>query len=360
MANNNSQFSRAWRFVVGFAGLGISFLILREFAAFVNTVIVAIILAVLFIPFLLWLEKKGVPSLIAFIFTMVIVVLIIFGLLFFLIYSFNQLNETIPLYAEEMEALIDKFQDSFVDMNPESVADDSLLELIDPTKLLEIVGQFLAGLIDILSDAVVVLLTLAFLLVGAKSFNAKTDLLINTGSPGFKRLYKFNQDIRRYIVITNNMGMLVGLVNTIFLALIGVDFAILWGVLSWLLSYIPFIGFFLAMIPPALLALLEFGWPAALLVVIVYVLINSAMDDVIKPRIMGEGLDLAPVFVFLSVIFWGLILGPLGGILAVPATLAVKQLLLEVDSQTLWIADMMSARNVDSDDKGKDKPAVEA
>ena len=343
MATDNSQFSRTWRFVVGAAAFGISLLILREFAAFVNTIVIAIILAVLCMPFLLWLEKKGVPTLIAFILTMAIVVLIIFGLLFFLIYSFNQLNETIPLYAEELDVLVENLQERFVEINPDSVAADSLLELIDPTKLLEIVGQFLAELVDILSDVVVVLLILAFLLVGSKTFNAKTDRLINTGNPGFERLYNYNQDIRRYIVITNNMGMLVGLVNTIILALIGVDFAILWGVLSWLLSYIPFIGFFLAMIPPALLALLEFGWPAALLVVAAYVLINSAMDDVIKPRIMGEGLDLAPVVVFISVIFWGLILGPLGGILAVPATLAIKQLLLEPDPQSHWIADMMSA-----------------
>jgi predicted PurR-regulated permease PerM len=187
---------------------------------------------------------------------------------------------------------------------------------------------------------------LAFLLVGAKTFNAKTNRLIDAGNPGFNRLYKLNQDIRRYIVITNNMGMLVGLVNSILLTLIGVDFAILWGVLSWLLSYIPFVGFFLAMIPPALLAFLEFGWPAALVVVIAYILINSAMDDVIKPRIMGEGLDLAPIIVFISVIFWGLILGPLGGILAVPATLAIRQLILEADPQTLWIADLISAKEV--------------
>ena len=335
MTNDSPQFSRTWRFLVGAASLGISLLILREFSAFVNTIVIAIILAVLFMPFLLWLEKKGVPSFIAFIITMVMVVLLIFGLLFFLVYSFNQLNETIPLYAAEMEAMIDSVQDFFSKTEAESVEAGSLLDLIDPAKLLEIVGQLLAGLIDILSDAVVVLLALAFLLVGSKTFNAKTDLLINTGNPGFNRLYKFNQDIRRYIVITNNMGMLVGLVNTIILALIGVDFAILWGVLSWLLSYIPFVGFFLAMIPPALLALLEFGWPAALLVIIAYVLINSAMDDVIKPRIMGEGLDLAPFVVFVSVIFWGLILGPLGGILAVPATLAIKQLLLEADPQSL-------------------------
>jgi predicted PurR-regulated permease PerM len=109
------------------------------------------------------------------------------------------------------------------------------------------------------------------------------------------------------------------------------------------------------MIPPALLALLEFGWPAALLVVIAYVLINSAMDDVIKPRIMGEGLDLAPIIVFISVIFWGLILGPLGGILAVPATLAFKQLILEADPQSVWIADMMSAKEVDLETSSSDK-----
>jgi predicted PurR-regulated permease PerM len=355
---NVSQFSRTWRFVVGAAALGITLLILREFAGFVNTLVIAIILAVLFMPFLLWLERKGLPFLIAFIITMAIVVLIIFGLLLFLVFSFSQLNETIPLYAEEMEQLIDNFKTNVIGSSAESAAVDSALELIDPARLLEIIGQFVGGLIDVFSDTVFVLLTLAFLLIGSKNFNAKTERLIKAGNTGFEKLYQFNQDIRRYIVITNNMGMLVGVVNTIVLALIGVDFAILWGILSWLLSYIPFIGFLLAMIPPALLALLEFGWPAALLVIVAYVLINSAMDDVIKPRIMGEGLNLAPVIVFISVIFWGLILGPLGGILAVPATVAIKQLLLVDDPQFSWIADMMSAGEVEVDSGAEGETAA--
>ena len=129
------------------------------------------------------------------------------------------------------------------------------------------------------------------------------------------------------------------------LYVIGVDFALLWGVLSYLLSYIPYIGFVLALIPPALLALLEFGWPTALFIIIAYILINSLIDDVIKPKLMGAGLDLAPVIVFVSVIFWGMILGPLGGLLALPMTLAIKELILEADPDNRWIAELIGDNN---------------
>ena len=339
---DSGRFSQLTRFLIGSASLGITLVVMNRYAGFIATILVAIILAILFIPLLGWLERKGVPRALAFIITLALVVVILVGLFLFLILSIQQLSTAVPVYASELDTLQEQTEAWLSSLPVGGEASSSLLDQVDLSWLIDFIGQFLAGLLDVLSDGVVVLLVLAFLLIGSSSFSTKAERLIAQNIPGLKRLYKYNQDIRRYILITNNVGLAAAAINTALLAFIGVDFALLWGVLSYLMSYIPMIGFFIALIPPTILALLEFGWPTALFIVVAYVLINSAIDDVIKPRLMGEGLDLAPVIVFVSVIFWGLILGPLGGILAVPVTLGIKELVLEPDPDNQWIAELIS------------------
>jgi predicted PurR-regulated permease PerM len=121
-------------------------------------------------------------------------------------------------------------------------------------------------------------------------------------------------------------------------------------VLTFLLSFIPTIGIFLAMIPPFLLALLEFGLVKALLVVAGFLLIDAVVENVAKPKFLGESLDMAPVVIILSLIFWAAVLGPVGALLAVPLTMAVKQLVLETDEESRWLAELMSAG---ADDDGE-------
>ena len=337
----DGHFSQLTRFLIGTASLGITLFAVNEYGAFINTIIVALILGIVFAPMMVWLQKK-MNNIVALIVTMVAVIAIMIGLFLFFLYSFAQLNTAVPIYAEELDVIIDEVIDLLASFGADVNNVESLAELIEPTEIIEFVRNILRGFLDILSDGVTVLLVLAFLLVGASNFAAKAEQLINNGNPGLKRLFKFNQDIRRYIIITNNVGMAAGLINAIFLSIIGVDFAILWGVLSWLLSYIPMVGFLLALIPPLLLGLLEFGWVTALVILVGFILINSAIDDFIKPKMMGEGLDIAPVMVFISVVFWGLILGPLGAILAVPVTVGIKQLVLEPDPDNYWIAELIS------------------
>jgi predicted PurR-regulated permease PerM len=129
----------------------------------------------------------------------------------------------------------------------------------------------------------------------------------------------------------------------LFIAL-GVSFPILWGVLAFLMSYIPTLGFWLAAIPPSLLALLESGPTTAALVFLGIVLINGFAGNIVMPKFMGEGVNLSPFMVIFSVIFWAGVLGPLGAILGVPMTLMFKQLVLEADDQNRWIARLMSSK----------------
>ena len=323
--------------------MGVSLIMLNFFAGFVNMLIVAVILVIVFSPFMYWLIRKKVPVLISLVITMVIVISIVIALFTFLIFSLSQLSAAIPRYAAEMDGLIKSTQNFFASFGLDVTDTEAVFALIEPTRLIDFVKEFLTSLMGVLSDTVFVFLILAFLLMGVSGFAEKAEHIIGLGNPLVARWSKYSQDIRHYIVITNNVGLMAGGLDAVMLMLIGVDFAILWGVLSWLLSYIPMVGFFLALIPPVILALLEFGWPTAVFVFIAYILINSLIDDVLKPELMGEGLDLAPVMVLISVLFWGLILGPLGSILAVPVTLGIKQLVLEADPENRWLAEFISS-----------------
>ena len=139
--------------------------------------------------------------------------------------------------------------------------------------------------------------------------------------------------------------------------LLGVPFPLLWGILAFLLSYVPTLGFWLAAIPPTLLTLLESGPANAVLVFIGIILINGFAENVIKPKYMGEGLNLIPLMIVFSVVIWGIVLGPFGAILGVPVTLLFKELVFEADDQNRWIAKLMSSslpkgRTVDSETDG--------
>lgn len=130
-------------------------------------------------------------------------------------------------------------------------------------------------------------------------------------------------------------------IETAMLLLLGVDFALLWGVLSFLFSFVPYIGFIISFLPPALFALLEFDLTRAAEVVVGYITINTLVDNVLTPKVMAKGLNLSPLVVILSVLFWSWVMGPPGAVLSVPMTLMVKKLVLESSEESRWLAVLM-------------------
>jgi predicted PurR-regulated permease PerM len=162
---------------------------------------------------------------------------------------------------------------------------------------------------------------------------------LDAGIPGLSRLEQFTADVRRYLVITTTANFLVGLANTIFLIVLRVDYALLWGLLAAILGYIPVVGFWVAMIPPLIIAYLDHGLTTAVIVLIGYILINGTAENLIKPRMLGEGLRVSPLVVFIGLFTWGFLLGGVGALLAVPLTLLILSLLDSFDT-TSWLASL--------------------
>jgi predicted PurR-regulated permease PerM len=339
--NNDRRLSFTLRVFIGLATVGVALFFLREAAALFNSLLLACIIVVAANPLLVWLQRKGLPNWLVFLITLLVILAVFGGVVLLLVFGVAQLVEAVPTYMAQLEAAKEALREFLENLSIDRVDVSTALNLVDPGSLIDAMVEFLVGLAGGVSDIILVLLIMVFLLLEAFNIPAKLASEIELGNAYVKRLSEFAVDIRQYIAITTIIGLLTGLLDTILFLVVGVDFAVLWGVLAFLLSYIPSIGFWLAAIPPTILALLELGPIAGLVTFLGVVLINGFVENVVKPKFMGEGLDLSPFVVVFSVIFWTAILGPLGAILSIPMTLVIKELILDADDKNRWLARMM-------------------
>jgi AI-2 transport protein TqsA len=193
-----------------------------------------------------------------------------------------------------------------------------------------------------MTNVFLILLTVVFILAEEVGFSDKIQLASRQPAATLRALNQFKSAINRYMAIKTLISLATGLLVTLWLWIIGVDYPVLWGLLAFLFNYIPTFGSFLAGVPPVLLALVQLGWPEALMVVAGFSLINVLLDNVLTPRLMGKGLDLSALVVFLSLVFWGWALGTIGMFLSVPLTMTVK-IALESFDETRWVGVMLGS-----------------
>ena len=339
---NNTHFSKTLRFLIGAAAIGVAVVTLQPYTWLLNSVFLGVLIVVISAPMLHWLRRKGLPGWLALLITLLVlaVLAVAFGL--FVLGSVNQLVAALPGYATEAQSLKVTVERELARLGLKPSGIQAVLTLIDPRRLLEFISGILAGLSDVIHNVVIVVLVVAFLLAEAMGLSTKTKKQLGLGEARLARVDRLTYDLRRYIGITAWLAAATGVMVAVLLLILGVDLPLLWGVLTFVLSFIPTVGIFLAMIPPALLALLEFGMAKALIVVAGYLLIDALIENVAKPKYLGEGLNLAPAVIILSLIFWTAVLGPFGALLAVPLTLTVKELVLEADDENRWLAKMMA------------------
>ena len=206
---------------------------------------------------------------------------------------------------------------------------------------------------SVLFQLFITLFILAFLLSATISLPSASRLGLHPDNPGVERFTQFTRDVRQYLNTMTIINLLVGLGDAILLWILGVDFALLWGILAWFLGYIPSIGFWLALIPPVILAWAQYGATTALIVFAGYVLINGSVQNIIQPRMMGERLQISPVVVFVSLFVWGWLLGGIGAILAVPLTMMIL-LVLDSFDPTRWLVVLVRFSAEDSEGERKE------
>ncbi|MGW6929074.1 AI-2E family transporter [Lentzea sp. NPDC054927] len=234
-----------------------------------------------------------------------------------------------------------------VSMLPEFARDELVVRAeraingIDRGQLVGAIGGLLTELTSLTTSLVFLVALLLFL--GAEVGWANSRLAdIAADRPHLREaLIEFVRRTRRYVLVTTVFGFIVAVLDTIGLALLGVPLALLWGVLSFVTNYIPTIGFILGVVPPAVLALLQHGPRRALAVLVFYVALNFVVQSLIQPRFTGDAAGLSTTVTFLALVFWAWVLGPLGALLAVPLTVLVKVLLVDIDPAAGWAAALL-------------------
>ncbi len=214
----------------------------------------------------------------------------------------------------------------------QQVAADSGTETSTTTTELTVqIGPILQGVITTVLNLLVqfglALVIFFFMISAAMALPGVVRLGLDPNAPVIGRISHLTKDIRRYMSILTVVNFIVGMGDTVFLLFLGVDYALLWGLLAWFMGYIPSIGFIIALIPPVLMAYVQYGLQTALVVLVGYILINGGVQNFIQPKIMGQGLKISPVVVFVGLFVWGFLLGGIGAILAVPMTLLVLMIM---------------------------------
>ncbi|GGQ15786.1 AI-2E family transporter [Shewanella litoralis] len=297
-------------------------------------------LAVICNPAIVLLSRYRIPKWLSIILLMAFIVLMGLWLASLVGSSINEFSKQMPVYRqqliEQFAWIIEKLQSFNIQISKQKV-----LDYFDPGMALSMTTNMLSGVGNVMANLFLIILTIVFMLFEAQSLPKKFHLALDDPDMRLKQIDKFLHSVNQYMVIKTLVSLATAGVIGIGLSIIGVDYALLWAVIAFLFNYIPNIGSIIAAIPAVLLAFIQMGPGAAGITGLLYVGTNMVMGNVVEPRFMGRGLGLSTLVVFLSLIFWGWLLGSVGMLLSVPLTMIVK-IGLESSQSGGWLAILLS------------------
>ena len=298
--------------------------------------LLATFIAIISTPPLFWLQKKGLPAWLALL--IVIAGIFLIGALVALLVgsSVKDFTAGLPLYEEKLKqqttATIDWLNKLGIDTSKLA-----LDEFLNPAAVMKLVALSLNSLGGVLANGFLILMIVIFMLLEATGIPAKLTLILGNRRSAMEPYEHFIRNVKDYMAIKTLVSFATGLLVAIWIFILGIDYPLLWGVLAFALNYVPNIGSIIAAVPAVLLATIQVGFIEAAVVAIGYMVINIGIGTVIEPRFMGRGLGLSTLVVFLSLLFWGWVLGPVGMLLAVPLTITAK-IALDNSEDSRWLA----------------------
>jgi len=314
---------------------------MRAAEAILVPLLVAGFLAIISASPVFWLKQKGLPAALAA--CLVVLGVVGAGFVFILIIgsSLDDFSSAIPRYQarlkEEIAPIAQWIQGLGFQPN-----EDILLKSIDPGASMQLVAKMLSGVGGILTNSFLILLTVIFILFESSSFPQKVRTALGDPKGALPQFQRIIDAVNNYLAIKTLLSLGTGVIVAIWVAVLGIDFPLIWGLLAFLLNYIPNLGSIIAAVPPVLLGYIQFGIGRALLVASGFIVVNVIFGNVLEPKLMGRKLGLSTLVVFLSLIFWGWVWGPVGMLLSVPMTMVVK-FALESSPTTRWISILLDS-----------------
>ena len=319
-------------FVVVVAGMRAASPILVPF-------LLSVFIALIFSPALVWLQRKRFPDALAILVILAVIVGVGWLLANLVGNSLNQFlasTDEIKIRLGDMQnRVIEWMKDKGLEI---SEGDEDLKQLLNPATALELAANTLLGLKGVLTNAFLIFLAVVFMLLEAAGFPRKLHAALDKPEESLKGFSQFTESVKRYLAIKTLFSALTGFLVWVWLRILGVQFAMVWGMVAFLLNYVPNIGSIIAAVPAVLMALVQFDTPGkAVLVIVGYVAVNIGIGSFTEPRFLGRELGLSTLVVFLSLVFWGWVLGPVGMLLSVPLTMILK-IALGSSAETRWIS----------------------
>ena len=318
-----SELSKPERVLYALVAVALILGAMKAAAGFLVPALLALFVAIVCAQPMYWMTEKGLPRWLAIL--IVVIILLIISSTFPLVISgsFVEFSQQMPFYEEKAKILVEQ---STTWINEFGVG-EMLPGLFDPAEALGYIQRFVSAMGGILSRYFLILLLVIFILIDVPRS-------LNNGNSAAGQI---TRTIQHYFAIKTFTSFLTGLAIGVWLMILDVQYPMLWGFLAFLLNFVPNIGSVIASLPALFLAIIFQGYGVALIVMIGYVVINVGISNGLEPRILGQQLGLRFVWIFLSLILWGWILGPVGMLLAVPLTMTLR-IVLENHRSSEWIA----------------------
>lgn len=310
-------------FLVAFAAFVVVIAGLKAAQAIVVPILMACFVAILSAPMLLALTRRGLPDWMALLIVVLFIMVLASVLVVMLTSLLGDFSQSLPFYQARFEKLIGDTLHKLGSWGLD-VPERLTVDLINPAKIFGVAAGAVNSVTGLLANAFLIALTVVFILTEIPTLSRKLVMFSSDAESSISTMRNFGIKINDYMKIKVATSLLTGVIIFFWLLMVGVDFPLLWAILAFLLNFVPTIGSIIAAVPALVLALIQLGPGSALLALVGYLLVNNIVGNVIEPKFMGRGLGLSALIVFLSLVFWGWVLGPIGMFLSVPLTLLVK------------------------------------
>jgi len=325
------------RLLLTLAAAAVVLVFMRFAASVINPLFLALVITMAVSPLLHVLVRKGLPLWLAWLITVVVTLVVVAAVVTLGLIGLARLIGEIPQYQTQLAA---RWQHATSALNDLGVNATGLTRgnsaALNPEHVVSFTVSVLQTVKRAVSLGLLTLLLVLFMLGEATTISVRFASTPPRVSRSLARLEDFTRDMRRFVQATTITGLIEGVAVTVFLMVLGVHYAPLWGLLAFFMAFIPTLGALIALAPPAFLALLEQGWWQALAVAVGILLIYTVIGNAVGRRLVAHHTNLSPLTVVLSVVVWGWVLGVLGGLLAVPMTLLVRRLFIEAYDESGW------------------------
>ncbi len=327
-------------------GLALSVIVvagMKGAAGIIGPAFLALVLTITVHPLRSWLDR-WMPSWAASLICIVTVYLLVLGLAVSLVVATARFATLLPEYEDEFQDRVDSLLAWLDKLGVSSEQVKNVTSSMDLGQLSGFLGDLLSGTLGVVSNLFFILALAIFMAMDGGNFPRHLARASDGHASVVTALASFSRGTRRYFAVSTVFGLIVAVIDTAALALLDIPAPVLWGLLAFITNYIPNVGFVIGLVPPAILGLLEGGPGLMLAVIAVYSVINVVIQTVIQPKVVGDAVGLSTTLTFLSLVFWAWVIGALGALLAIPLSLLVKALLVDVDPDNRWLVPLLSNR----------------